>query len=69
VTPEERFNLIEENLAQVSVNLTTASKLLVELDERTARTDERINRLFTITLKIGADFAERIKALEEKERE
>jgi hypothetical protein len=59
MTPEERINTIAEHV-------DTATKMLVELQDMEKRTDRRINRLFEITLRIGADFAERIQALEKK---
>ena len=49
---ERRFERVEQSLEK--------------LEKMQQRTDKRINALLTITLKIGADFAERIKKLEEK---
>ena len=67
MTPEERWALIEEKHKNLAEHVGTLTDSLVRLEEIGERTDRRINRLFSITLRIGADFAERIKALEERE--
>jgi uncharacterized protein YlxW (UPF0749 family) len=65
MTPEERWASIEEKHQNLAQHVDTLTKSLVRLEEMGERTDKRINRLFSITLKIGADFAQRIQALEE----
>lgn len=68
MTVEERLALIEERHANLAMHVDTLTRMHMETETRMQRTDDRIDRLFTITLKIGADFAERIKALEEREK-
>jgi hypothetical protein len=65
---------IDERLSNIATQVETLTLMQVEtenrlqrLEENGQRLDKRIDRLFTITLRIGADFAERIKALEDED--
>lgn len=79
MTVEERIALIEEKhaaLAEHVTNLTimmeAAERRSEEMDKRMDRleafgekTDQRINRVLDVTLRIGADLSERLRKLEE----
>jgi len=74
MTPEQRFALIEERHASLAQQVTILSEMQVqterelqELKRMQEKTDKRINRLFEITLRIGADFATRLNRLEKGE--
>jgi len=74
MTPEQRFALIEERHANLAQQVTILSEMQVqterelqELKRMQEKTDKRINRLFEITLRIGADFATRLNRLEKGE--
>lgn len=65
---------IDERLSNIATQVETLTRMQVEtenrlqrLEENGQRLDKRIDRLFTITLRFGADFAERIKALEDED--
>ena len=71
---EQRLALIEQRHADVAQHVTIltemqerAEKRTEEIDKRMLKTDKRINRLYEITLRIGADFAERLRKLEQGE--
>jgi archaellum component FlaC len=65
MTIDERIEKLTERheaLAQTVESLTHDVEILLESQKRA---DKRINSLYVITLKIGADFAERLRKLEE----
>jgi uncharacterized coiled-coil protein SlyX len=64
---EQRLALIEERHANLAEHVTQLSTMMTQLEKVQEKTDKRINRLFEITLRIGADFAERLRKLEEDE--
>jgi len=74
MSTEKRLQLIEErhvNLAQhvtqLSGMMDRLEQLMEKTDQRMAKTDKRISRLYDVTLRIGADFAERLRKLEEQD--
>ena len=76
MTPEERLANIEEKHANLAQQVTILSEMQVrtekkleQLERMQEKTDKRINRLFEITLRIGADFATRLNRLEQSEGE
>lgn len=69
MTTEERLALIEERHANLAMHVDTLMRMHVENERRMEKTDIRINRLFDITVRIGADFSERIRNLEKRNEE
>jgi len=60
----ERLTERHEALTQHVEALTQTVDLLTQAEQRS---DKRVNRLYEVTLRIGPDFAERLRKLEERD--
>jgi hypothetical protein len=61
----ERHEALTLNVELLTRDIGDLKKTVDRLVEAGERTDKRLNLLYDITLHIGADFAERLRRLEE----
>jgi len=65
MTIDERLEILAEHLTTLSGMQIKTEENLQRLEAAQAKADRRLNLLYGITLKIGADFAERLRKLEQ----
>lgn len=68
-TIDERLESLTQSVELLTHDTHELQATVKQLAEMQEKTDKRIRNLLTITLNIGADFAERLKKLEEKDGE
>jgi hypothetical protein len=68
-TIDERIDALTTSMELFQHSLEDLREKQKQDDEKQQRLDRRISRLYAITLRIGADFAERLRKLELEEDE
>jgi len=63
---DERLERLTERHEALTLTVESLSHTVHELVDEARRIDKRLNLLYEITLHIGADFAERLRKLEEQ---
>jgi hypothetical protein len=63
-TIDERIDALTTSMELFQHSLEDLRTVQEQTDKRLEETDRRISRLYGITLRIGADFAERLRKLE-----
>jgi hypothetical protein len=69
MTIDERLERLTERHEALTQHVEALTHTVEQLTQAEQRSDKRLNRLYEITLRIGADFAERLRKLEERDGE
>jgi prefoldin subunit 5 len=67
LTIDERLDRLTERHEALTESVESLARTVQALTQSQQRTDRRLNLLYSITLHIGADFAERLRKLEEQD--